>query len=148
MARRKSGNPLAGGDDPALDISSLIDVAFLLLIYFIVTTTLTKQEADLGLVLPGISAETSNPVKVDQMMIRITPDQAVMINDEVSDSDPNDRRLPNLTDRLERYAASAEIAGSEAMVVIDCADEALEQRFVDVLNACAKAGLKNVSLTQ
>ena len=148
MARRKSGNPLANGDDPALDISSLIDVAFLLLIYFIVTMTLTKQEADLGLVLPGISAETSNPVKVDQMMIRITPDQVVMINDEVSDSDPNDRRLPNLTDRLERYAASAEIAGSETMVVIDCADEALEQRFVDVLNACSKAGLKNVSLTQ
>ncbi len=148
MARRKNGNPLAGGADPALDISSLIDVAFLLLIYFIVTTTLTKQEADLGLVLPGISAETSKPVKVDQMMIRITPDQAVLVNDEVSDSDPDDRRLPNLTERLERYAASAEIAGSEAMVVIDCADDALEQRFVDVLNACAKAGLKNVSLTQ
>jgi biopolymer transport protein ExbD len=147
MARRKSGNPLAGGADPGLDISSLIDVAFLLLIYFIVTTTLTKQEADLGLVLPGVAANKSSPVKMDQMRIQITADQAVLVNDEAVDSDPNDRRLPNLTERLERYAASAELAGSEAMVIIDCAGETPEQRFVDVLNACAKAGLKNVSLT-
>lgn len=139
---------MAGGADPALDISSLIDVAFLLLIYFIVTTTLTKQEADLGLVLPGVASETSDPVEVDQMTVRIDADQGVFVNDELTDSDVNDRRLPNLTERLERYAASAALAESEAMVIVDCADDAPEQRFVDVLNACAKAGLKNVSLTQ
>lgn len=146
--RRKSGNPLSQGVEPGLDISSLIDVAFLLLIYFIVTTTLTKSEADLGMVLPGVASEQSNSVKVDQMVIRVSADQGVFVNDELVDSDPNDHNLPNLTDRLDRYAASAKIAGSEAMVIVECANESPQQRFVDVLNACAKTGLKNVSLTQ
>ena len=51
MARRKSSHPFAGESDPNVDISPLIDVAFLLLIYFLVTASLLKQEADLGLAL-------------------------------------------------------------------------------------------------
>ena len=39
--------------DPALDISSLIDVCFLLLIYFLVTSTITPRETDLGMALPS-----------------------------------------------------------------------------------------------
>jgi biopolymer transport protein ExbD len=146
--RRKSGNPMSAGVEPGLDISSLIDVAFLLLIYFIVTTTLTKSEADLSMVLPGISSDQSTSVKVDQMVVRVAADQGVFVNDELVDGDPNDRVLPNLADRLERYAASAQVAGSEPMVIVDCANEAPQQRFIDVLNACTRAGLKNVSLTQ
>ena len=64
------------------------------------------------------------------------------------DTDPNDRGLSNLSDRLERYAATAQNAGSEAMVVVDCEDDVPEQRFIDVLNSCAAHGLKNITLTQ
>ena len=148
MARRKSSNPFAGEEEPEMNISPLIDVAFLLLIYFLVTTTLMKQEADLGLSLPGVSTTDSDPVKVDQMLIKITPDSLITVNGEVVDSDPNDRSLAGLTERLQRYAQSVKLAGSEALIVIDTANEAKQQRFVDVLNACAKNGLKNVSLTQ
>ena len=131
-----------------MNISPLIDVAFLLLIYFIVTTTLMKQEADLGLVLPGVATEQSDPVKTDQMLIKITGEGSVFVNEELVDSDPTDRTLPNLTDRLQRYAAAAANAGSEAMVVVNCADEVPGQRFIDVLNACSSNGLGNISLTQ
>lgn len=147
MARRKSSNPYEGEDDLEVDISPLIDVAFLLLIYFLVTATLMKQEADLGLALPGTSAITSSRVDVDQMMISIAANSNVSVNDQVIETNPNSRRLPNLTDRLTRYAASAKIARSDAVVVISCHDDALEQRFVDVLNACTAAGLKNISLS-
>lgn len=148
MARRKSSKPFPDDDEPGLNISPLIDVAFLLLIYFLVTTTLEPQEADLSLLLPGVATTESEPVKTDQMLIKITNDSAVFVNDELTDSDPGDRDLPNLKDRLQRYAAAAQNAGSEAMVVVDCADEVPEQRFIDVLNACADNGLKNISLVQ
>lgn len=147
MARRKSSNPFPD-EEPELNISPLIDVAFLLLIYFLVTTTLMKQEADLGLVLPGVAQEQSRPVKTDQMMIKITGDGAVMVNDEILDTDPNDRTLTNLNERLQRYAAAASMSGSDAMVVVDCADEVPEQRFIDVLNVCSANGLSHISLTQ
>ena len=146
MARRRKRTPDLA--EPTADVSPLIDVAFLLLIYFLVTTTLKPQEADLGLVLPGVASAESKPVDIDQMTIKIAGDGSVFVNDELMDSDPNSRNLANLSERLNRYAASAQIAGSEAMVVISCADDAREQRFVDVLNACALNGLKNISLAE
>ena len=130
-----------------MDVSPLIDVAFLLLIYFLVTASLLKQEADLGLALPGLTSLNNSPVDVDQMMIKIGADSTVEVNDEVIETNPDSRKLPRLTDRLTRYAASAKIAKSEAMVVINCHNDAKEQRFVDVLNDCTAAGLKNISLT-
>ena len=149
MGRRRSANPFdEGSDDPDADVSPLIDVAFLLLIYFLVTTTLLKEEADIGLTLPGISSSESEQVDVDQMMITIKSDGSVWVNDEMTDSDQNDRRLPVLTDRLDRYAATVRLAQAEAMVIIDCDNSTENQRFIDVLNACAHTGLKNVSLAQ
>ena len=148
MGRRKSSNPFAEESEPELSMSPLIDVGFLLLIYFLVTTTLSKQELDLNLLLPGVASVESEPVKGDQMMIKIGGDSTISINEEVVASNPLDRELKALSDRLASYAGTAKLAGSEAMVVIACSDEAPEQRFVDVLNSCAKAGLKNISLTE
>jgi len=139
-------DPFGDEQEPVLDISPLIDVAFLLLIYFLVTTTLQKSEADLSLVLPGVEETDSKSVKIDQMLVAINPEGVVLVNDEVSDSDPSDRVLANLTERLSRYSASAEVANTETQVIIDCDSEAVGQRFIDVLNACSKANIKHVSL--
>ena len=141
-----NSDPFGEETPPELDISPLIDVAFLLLIYFLVTTTLQKSEADLSLVLPGVEESDSREVKIDQMLVKIDAAGVVIVNEEVSDSDPNDRDLPNLTDRLSRYSASADVANTETQVIIDCDPEAVGQRFIDVLNVCAKAKIKNVSL--
>ncbi len=139
-------DPFGDEQEPVLDISPLIDVAFLLLIYFLVTTTLQKSEADLSLVLPGVEESDSKSVKIDQMLVAINPEGVVLVNDEVSDADPGDRVLANLTERLSRYSASAEVANTETQVIIDCDPDAVGQRFVDVLNACSKANIKHVSL--
>ncbi len=141
-----NSDPFGGEEEPELDISPLIDVAFLLLIYFLVTTTLQKSEADLSLVLPGVEQEDSREVKIDQMLVKVDAAGIVYVNEEVADTDPEDRALPNLTERLSRYSASAEVANTETQVIIDCDQEAVGQRFIDVLNVCAKAKIKNVSL--
>jgi biopolymer transport protein ExbD len=141
-------DPFQEEASPQLDISPLVDCAFLLLIYFLVSTSLSKEEADLSLILPGIAATESRVVKIDQMMVQVDAAGVVLVNNEVTDSDLNNRALPNLTDRLVRYAAAAQVAGSEPQIIVTCAGEVPEQRFVDVLNACAKAKIKNVSLAQ
>lgn len=143
---RPSSSPFTHGDQPELDISPLIDVAFLLLIYFLVTTTIMKQEADLSMVLPGVTRVESSPVPVDRMRIRIEESGIILVNREPVDSDLSDREAPHLTDRLVRYAAAARIAQSPPQVSIDCDEDVPEQRFVDVLNACAKAGIEHVSI--
>ncbi|MCB1061628.1 MAG: biopolymer transporter ExbD [Verrucomicrobiae bacterium] len=144
---RHQRSPFSRDDEPELNISPLIDVAFLLLIYFLVTTTLIKQEADLSMTLPGVSQVQSQPVTVDQMMIEIDATGVILVNREPVDTDPANHHAPVLTDRLVRYAAAARIAQSEALVVVKCDGRVPEQRFIDVLNACAKANIKNVSIS-
>lgn len=148
MARRKNSNPFEEDAAPELDVSPLIDVGFLLLIYFLVATTLLKEEADLSLVLPGIAAIQSEPVRVDSMRIQIDGDSAVWVNDELLASDLGDRSLNQLVKRLDLYARSARLGDSDPMVILECKDDAKHQRFVDVLNACAAVGIDNISLKQ
>jgi biopolymer transport protein ExbD len=147
MQQRHSSSPFIKHEDPEFNISPLIDVAFLLLIYFLVTTTLIKQEADLSMALPGVSQIESDPIQVDQMHIEIDAAGTILVNQEVVDSDTNLRDVPNLTKRLTRYAASAQIAKSDPLVVIKCDGQVMEQRFIDVLNACARAEIKHVSIS-
>jgi biopolymer transport protein ExbD len=58
--------------EPGLDISSLIDVCFLLLIYFLVTSTITPRESDLGMALPAANPSTEQP-EIEPLFIRIEP---------------------------------------------------------------------------
>ena len=80
MGKRKRYRP-DGDNDPELDISSLVDVAFLLLIYFLVTSTLRPDETDLSIVLPS-QVPNENPLDIDPIAIVIGPDGNVTYNEE------------------------------------------------------------------
>jgi len=127
--------------DPGLDMSSLIDVSFLLLIYFIVTSTLDPKEADLGMTMPTSSGPGTD-VEIDQMTIEVNSSGQVVVNDEVLDTDPKSRAVPMLLDRLKTYKQSADLTGSDPMVIIAADDAAKGQRFIDVLNALANEEVK------
>ncbi|MEM1444241.1 MAG: biopolymer transporter ExbD, partial [Verrucomicrobiota bacterium] len=104
MARRKAPKE----EDPALDMSSLIDVSFLLLIYFLVTSTLDPKEADLGMTMPtNQSTQTATEVDIDQMTVEVNSSGHIVLNEEVLDTDPEKREVPLLLDRLRTYAESA-----------------------------------------
>ena len=135
-------------DEPVLDMSSLIDVSFLLLIYFLVTSTLMKKETDLGLTLPTQQPDSaSSQVEIDQMMIVINPDGSVVVNDDILDTDAEQRALPKLSDRLRMYKKAADLSGSKPLVILAADDAAKGQRLVDVLNALAGVGIKSVTMT-
>ncbi|MEM6278256.1 MAG: biopolymer transporter ExbD [Verrucomicrobiota bacterium] len=146
MARRKAPKE----EDPALDMSSLIDVSFLLLIYFLVTSTLDPKEADLGMTMPtSTSSSATPPVEVDQMTIDVNSSGHIVLNEEVLDTDPTKREVPLLLDRLRTYAQTAKMTESEPVVIIAADDAAKGQRFVDVLNALAdkEVDIRNVTIT-
>lgn len=135
--------------DPELDMSSLIDVSFLLLIYFLVTSTLDPKEADLGMTMPTSNSDGSAEVEIDQMTVEVNSSGHIVLNDEVLDTDPATREVPMLLDRLKTYAESARLTDSKPMVIIAADDAAKGQRFIDVLNALADegVGISNVTIT-
>lgn len=129
-------------------MSSLIDVSFLLLIYFLVTSTLDPKEADLGMTMPTSSGGGA-PVEIDQMTIEVNGTGHIVLNDEVLDTDAESREVPLLLDRLRTYAESARLTDSEPLVIIAADDAAKGQRFIDVLNALSDPGvdITNVTIT-
>lgn len=145
MARKKRFRPEPDAN-PGLNMSAMIDISFLLLIYFIATSSLQPREADLGMTLPTIDSTSSAPPEIDQMNIKLTGQGAVMVNDEVLDTDVNTRALPNLKDRLSQYKAAADLSDSTPVVILAADDSAKGQRFVDVLNTLAAVGIENVTL--
>ncbi|NNE93440.1 MAG: biopolymer transporter ExbD [Verrucomicrobiales bacterium] len=145
---RRTSSPFAKHEEPDFNVSALIDVAFLLLIYFIITSTLSRREADLSMAVPGISDSTGSSVQMDQMRIDVSASGTIVVNGEPLEAGPEQRNLPDLVDRLTRYAAMARIAQSEPVVIVNCSGEVTEQRFIDVLNACHIAGISNLGITQ
>jgi biopolymer transport protein ExbD len=136
--------------DPALDISSLIDVCFLLLIYFIVTSTITPRESDLGMALPAANPSTEQP-QIEPMFIRIEANGAIYTgtgaSQQAMDADTSVRELPLLRGQLDMYASAARAANSKPLVQIYADGEATQQRVIDVLNALAGVNINSVTFT-
>ncbi len=127
-----------------LQVAPLIDVVFLLLIYFLVTASLQKQESDLGISLPATVVQARNMVMPDEQIIEIDRSSRVIFNNKIYGR-PDPKHMRDLVATLSRYRQAAQATGSDAVVTIQAADEALHDRVIDVLNACAGAGIRNVS---
>lgn len=127
-----------------LPIASLIDVVFLLLIYFMVTSSLKKSEADLGITLPGTVQQSAQIQMPDEQTIEIEPDGRVVINNTVFGADGR-KELPDLVTQLRRYKQACDFARTKALVTIQAADKAKHERVIDVMNACAGAGIKHMT---
>ncbi len=132
-------------DEPTLDISSLIDVCFLLLIYFLVTTTIQPREQDLRMVIPAMHGDR---VSIPPMIIEVRQAGEVVVNPgeaaEVYDRDANTRELPNLKNRLSMLAGMGRIHAPKVMLRVH--DEVDQQRYVDVLNCLSGAGIREIAL--
>ena len=135
---------------PELDISSLIDVCFLLLIYFLVTSTISPRETDLGMSLPAANPSNEQP-KIEPMFIRV--DAAGVIYTGVGagqqqlDQDASVRDVPLLDSQLDLYSAAARSAGSTPLVQVFVDPGTTQQRVIDVLNSLAGAGISSVTFT-
>ncbi|MFO7534327.1 MAG: biopolymer transporter ExbD [Kiritimatiellia bacterium] len=136
--------PVPEMEDPEINVASLIDMVFLLLVYFMATASLVKSEADLGIRLPGMLAQARTVDLPDEQILEVREGGHVILNGREYD-DPNSSDLPALAATLVRYRLSSTAAGNEPMITIQADDNARQQRVIDVMNACAVAGIKGVT---
>jgi biopolymer transport protein ExbD len=80
-------------EDEDFQMAPIIDCVFLLLIYFMLTTTLLKTEADLGIQLPGTVRQAVALKMPDEQIIEIHPDGGVILNGLAFDT-PGSREMP------------------------------------------------------
>ena len=143
MARNKTGF-IATEDQPLLDISSLIDVCFLLLIYFIVTSQIVPQEKDLPMTMPS---GPSSELRGEPVLVAVRPDGAIWVNkNEPLDSGASgrERSLPMLTSRLNEFRAMVESSGHNPAIMVQIDGDCPQQAVIDVLNCFRGANINNL----
>ena len=127
-----------------LQITPLIDVVFLLLIYFMVTASLIKKEADLSFMLPA-KVETPDPISLPiEALIEISDTGDVTMEGMLYGENGN---LDDLITQLISLREAAESSASELIVNILPSDDALHGRIVNVMDACAAARVQNMSFS-
>ena len=130
-----------------MQMGPMIDMVFLLLVFFMVTAKPIKPEADVSLGLPGM-AQQDEPVDLpDEQRIQVRASGEVLLNEQTVAA-PGDAKLEKFTETLTRLVLSAQAAKAELLVTLAPEDEARHQRLVDVLNACALAGATHVTFDQ
>jgi len=149
MARHKRYEA-ADDEHASLDISSLIDVTFLLLIYFLVTSAVQVRETDLGMQLPVPGSESEHS-PIDPLFIRVAANGVVTVgatpSEQVMDSDPTDRDLPLLSQCLQLYGAAARSGSQQPLVQLWVDDDTSQQRVIDVINTLAKMDIRSITFT-
>lgn len=131
---------------PSIPIAPMIDVVFLLLMYYLVTSTLDKQEADISFQLPGVVEQTEPIDMPDEQIIEIDETGQVVVNEYTYDS-PSSPRLLELTGMLKRFKEASDANKVEALVTIAPNDSATHQMIVKVMDACSLAGIKGVNFS-
>ena len=127
-------------------IAPMIDVVFVIMLFFMVMAGAVKVENELNTQLPG-TAETSGATEfVDEQIITISDSGEVSLNDEPFDS-PESRDLPQLKGTLLRLKQNADTAKAPSVVTIISDEQAKYSRTVDVLDALAVAKIDNVTFT-
>lgn len=127
-----------------MQMGPMIDMVFLLLVFFMVSAKPIKQESDINIGLPGTVAQEEALEIPDEQRIQIQPNGQVVLNDQPMDS-PASAEMPALLSTLKRFKESADSNKSEALITIDADDAANHERIVQVLNACAQAKITGVT---
>ena len=139
-------------DEDTVDLTPMIDVTFLLLIYFMVTTMLKQPEAELSIQLPG-KPQSSDVNPMEMVKVRIGDEGEVYLNgSEIEDG--LDYEMPELVGNLKQQkgmrdqlisSGAKTKAEAELKVQIESSGIAEHQASISVLNACSEAGVQKVT---
>jgi len=129
-------------------IAPMIDVVFVIMLFFMVMAGAVKVERELKTQLPGLGTPTLSDESTppDEILVTVEETGIVTLNEEEFDG-PSDKALPTFTNTLMRLKQEADSREAKVMVTIQAEEQARYERVIDVLNAMAKAKIGNVTFT-
>lgn len=125
----------------SFQLAPMIDIVFLLLIFFLVTYQITEQEKDLKVAVPTTSEGSQKARVANKIVINLSVDGEITISGEVYTKD-------QLREKLERIVKAAELAnegGSDQQPVRIRADrDGRNQQLLELVDEIQKAGIWNI----
>ena len=146
MSRHRRRHPAEASGDLGFQIAPMIDVVFVILVFFMSLTATIKVEAELNTKLPGNAMSSAAVDFPDEQSIAIDVNGQVLLNDAAFDS-PDSSEMPKLTDTLLRLKQNADNARTKLLITVSSDLKAPYYRTIDVLNALAAAAIDHVTFT-
>ena len=145
MSAPTKGRSLAStNSDVGFQIAPLIDVIFVIMLFFMVMAGAVKVEHELKTTLPG-NVETAQETEMpDELTISVAENGQVSLNDEPVGT-PTDRELTALYQEMVRARKNAESGKTKLLVTVQAEETARYERVINVLDILAKAEVSNVT---
>ncbi len=132
-----------GGEEGefGLQIAPMLDLLFVLLIFFMSCAGAQIKEAELGVKIPGGKSASMGPTEITPIQLDVDQFGQVYFNKTPIDT-PSSREMPGLKAKLLDIMAKF---GETQPVIVAPASTARHERVIDLLNACSAAKVKNLA---
>ncbi|MDE0817902.1 MAG: biopolymer transporter ExbD [Pirellulaceae bacterium] len=127
---------LHSAEEPTLNLTPMIDIVFLLIIFFMVGTKFTEIEQELEVSIPEVASGATVVTKTQQCVIAVFHDGRVSVDDDVME-------IHELEENLNRRVSG----GAELHVIIRGDAEGAFQNVANVLSACRRAGVNDLGIS-
>jgi biopolymer transport protein ExbD len=128
--------------DVGFQIAPMVDVVFVLMLFFMASASLQVVEKELAMNLPSGVGKPSD-VPVTPIIVDIGNDGQVTVNDQPYGG-AGDKKLQGLRDF---FSGTISQFGDKDPVIVRPAAETTHERIMDVLNAAAAAHVKNLTFS-
>ena len=128
--RRKRIPPDA--DESGIDLTPLLDVVFIMLIFFIVTATFTQQS---GIEINRPMAATSNQLEGESIIIAIDKNNQIWLDD---------RNIDART--VKSHIAKIRTRNPKAALIIEADRESQTDQVIRVMDGARRAGVTEISI--
>lgn len=136
MSRRKKGR--SADDSSEIDLTPMLDVVFIMLIFFIVTASFVK-EVGLDVNVPEKNDSPPPDDAPQNILVRISADNQIWFRDETGERRVDERQVRSNIERLR-----AELP--KASVIIQADNKASAATYVVVQDAAQEANAPSVVL--
>jgi len=123
------------GDEADFSMAPMIDVVFLLLIFFMVATTFVEREKEMDLELPQAESGQEAQHDLEEIIINLMEDGRMIVGGETLDDEALRARLTQAARR-----------NPETPITIRGDKEVMYGQAVGLIDVCRLAGLVNVGL--
>ena len=124
-----------GGENPKLEMTPMIDVVFQLLIFFIVTLEQEDILSHLDISRPAPESDKPPEEQPEDLLTILVYESGYVLKGKRVSLDELDRKLTRLSSFSKNIS-----------VIIKCTGGSRHSTLVKLLDRCAKAGLRNLSV--
>mgnify|MGYP000754727154 CR=1 FL=1 len=131
MSRRRHGSAPSAGDD--INVTPLMDIVFIMLIFFIVTSTFVKEP---GVEINRPEAQTAKERKLAGILVAVTSENEIWINKE---------KIP--LDAVKTAVEGLKQENPKATAVVQVDSGAESRYLVEVVNQIRNAGVSDIAVS-